>query len=62
VFAQIASMRSPAAEPAALPASVALRICDADEALLHVPVSFKVNGEGAFLRELFEAGRAAVAR
>jgi hypothetical protein len=55
-------MRSPAAEPAALPASVALRICDADEALLHVPVSFKVNGEGAFLRELFEAGRAAVAR
>ena len=50
------------AELAALPASVRLRSYDADEALLHLPISSKLNGEEAFLRELFEAGRAAAAR
>ncbi len=60
-------MRSPArnvltAELGALPSSVALRIYDADDALLHLPISSKVNGDEAFLKELFEAGRAAAAR
>jgi NTE family protein len=48
------------AELAALPASVKLRTYDADDALLHLPISSKMNGEAAFLRELFEGGRRAV--
>jgi NTE family protein len=50
------------AELAALPATVKLRTYDADDALLHLPISSKLNGEEAFLRELFEGGRAAAAR
>jgi NTE family protein len=59
---EIACQNVLAAELAALPASVTLRIYDADEALLHLPISSKVNGEEAFLKELFDAGRAAAAR
>jgi NTE family protein len=47
------------AELASLPAGVRLRSFDADDALLHLPISSKFNGEEAFLAELFEAGRAA---
>lgn len=47
------------AELAALPASVRLRSYDADEALLHLPISSKFNGEESFLHELFTAGRSA---
>ncbi len=47
------------AELAALPTSVRLRSYNADEALMHLPISSKFNGEQAFLEELFEAGRAA---
>lgn len=50
------------AELAALPAGVALTSYDADEALAHLPISSKFNGEEAFLTTLFEAGRRAVAR
>jgi NTE family protein len=56
---EIACQNVLAAELAALPAAVKLRIYDADEALLHLPISSKLNGEEAFLRELFEGGRAA---
>lgn len=59
---EIACQNVLAAELAALPTSVSLRIYDADEALLHLPISSKVNGEEAFLKELFDAGRAAAAR
>ena len=45
------------AELAALPASVALTSYDADEALAHLPISSKFNGEEAFLTTLFNAGR-----
>jgi NTE family protein len=51
-----------AAELAALPASVSLRSYDADDALLHLPISSKLNGEEAFLMELFECGRLAADR
>ena len=50
------------AELAALPPSVKLRTYDADDALLHLPISSKLNGEEAFLQELFENGRAAARR
>jgi hypothetical protein len=50
------------AELGALPASVRLRVYDADDALVDLPISSKVNGEEAFLKQLFEAGRGAVAR
>jgi NTE family protein len=56
---EIACQNVLTAELAALPRSVTLRIYDADEALLHLPISSKVNGEEAFLKELFEAGRSA---
>jgi NTE family protein len=59
---EIACQNVLTAELAALPASVTLRIFDADDALLHLPISSKVNGEEAFLKELFEAGRTAVVR
>lgn len=59
---EIACQNVLAAELAALPTSVSLRIYDADEALLHLPISSKVNGEEAFLKELFDAGRAAAVR
>ncbi len=59
---EIACQNVLAAELAALPASVSLRSYDADDALLHLPISSKLNGEEAFLNELFEAGRAAGAR
>jgi NTE family protein len=59
---EIACQNVLTAELAALPRSVTLRIYDADEALLHLPISSKVNGEEAFLKELFEAGRSAVDR
>lgn len=45
------------AELAALPPAVRLRQYEAHEALLHLPISSKMNGEEAFLTELFEAGR-----
>jgi NTE family protein len=48
------------AELAALPAGVRLTGYDADEALAHLPISSKFNGEEAFLTALFEAGRNAV--
>jgi hypothetical protein len=48
------------AELAALPAGVSLTSYDADEALAHLPISSKFNGEEAFLTTLFEAGRNAV--
>jgi NTE family protein len=48
------------AELAALPAGITLTSYDADEALAHLPISSKFNGEEAFLTTLFEAGRAAV--
>lgn len=56
---EIACQNVLAAELAALPPSVRLRSYDADEALIHLPISSKFNGEEAFLAELFEAGRAA---
>jgi hypothetical protein len=59
---EIACQNVLAAELLALPASVRLRIIDADDALLHLPISSKVNGEAAFLKELFEVGRTAAAR
>jgi NTE family protein len=59
---EIACQNVLTAELAALPASVRLRTYDADDALLHLPISSKVNGEEAFLKELFEAGRGAAAR
>jgi NTE family protein len=48
------------AELAALPAGVTLTSYAADEALAHLPISSKFNGEEAFLTTLFEAGRNAV--
>jgi len=59
---EIACQNVLTAELAALPASVRLRTYDADDALLHLPISSKLNGEEAFLKELFEAGRAAADR
>jgi NTE family protein len=50
------------AELAALPAGVTLTSYDADDALAHLPISSKFNGEEAFLTTLFQAGRNAVAR
>jgi NTE family protein len=50
------------AELAALPAGVTLISYDADEALADLPISSKLNGEEAFLHNLFEAGRSAVRR
>ena len=43
-----------------LPEGVTLTSYDADDALAHLPISSKFNGEEAFLTTLFEAGRAAV--
>jgi NTE family protein len=48
------------AELAALPDGITLTSYDADEALAHLPISSKFNGEEAFLTTLFESGRAAV--
>ena len=48
------------AELANLPASVALTSYDADDALAHLPISSKMNGERGFLTTLFQAGRDAV--
>jgi NTE family protein len=59
---EIACQNVLTAELAALPASVRLRVYDADDALVDLPISSKVNGEEAFLKQLFEAGRGAVAR
>jgi NTE family protein len=59
---EIACQNVLVAELAALPASVRLRTYDADEALLHLPISTKVSGEEALLRELFAAGRRTAAR
>ena len=59
---EIACQNVLTAELAALPSSVVVRTYDADEALMHLPISSKVNGEQAFLNELFQAGRAAVSR
>ncbi|HVY15454.1 MAG TPA: patatin-like phospholipase family protein [Rhodopila sp.] len=56
---EIACQNVLAAELAALPPTIRLRSYDADEALMHLPISSKFNGEQAFLAELFEAGRAA---
>jgi NTE family protein len=50
------------AELAALPEDVTLTSFDADEALAHLPISSKFNGEAAFLTTLFDAGRDAVGR
>jgi NTE family protein len=47
-------------ELAMLPEGVTLTSYDADDALAHLPISSKFNGEEAFLTTLFEAGRAAV--
>jgi len=58
---EIACQNVLTAELAALPGSVRLRSYDADEALLHLPISSKLSGEEAFLKQLFEAGRVAVA-
>jgi len=58
---EIACQNVLAAELAALPETVKLRTYDADEALTHLPISSKMSGEEAFLKELFEAGRAAAA-
>lgn len=49
------------AELAALPPGVALTSYDADEAVSHLPISTKFNGEEAFLTTLFESGRNAEA-
>jgi NTE family protein len=49
------------AELANLPPSVALTSYDADDALAHLPISSKMNGERSFLTTLFQAGRDAVA-
>ena len=57
---EIACQNVLAAELAALPAGVTLTSYDADEALAHLPISSKLNGERAFLTTLFEAGRGAV--
>ena len=59
---EIACQNVLAAELAALPASIRLVTCDADEALLDLPISSKFNGEANFLATLFEAGRAEAAR
>ncbi|HEY4043501.1 MAG TPA: patatin-like phospholipase family protein [Rhodopila sp.] len=59
---EIACQNVLGAELAALPASVKLRTYDADEALLNLPISTKISGEEALLKELFEAGRATGAR
>ena len=48
------------AELAALPARVRLTDYEADDAVGHLPISSKFNGERDFLAELFEAGRRAV--
>ena len=48
------------AELAALPSGVDLTSYDADDALAHLPISTKFNGEKAFLSMLFEAGRGVV--
>jgi NTE family protein len=58
---EIACQNVLVAELAALPPEVRLRSYDADEALLHLPISSKFNGEEAFLSELFAAGRSATA-
>jgi NTE family protein len=50
------------AELSALPEGIALTSYDADEALAHLPISSKFNGEEAFLTTLFEAGRNAAGR
>lgn len=50
------------AELAALPPDIAFTSYDADDALAHLPISTKFNGEEAFLTTLFEAGRRAAAR
>jgi NTE family protein len=50
------------AELAALPSGVALTSYDADDALAHLPISSKFNGEEAFLTTLFEAGRNAIGK
>jgi NTE family protein len=49
-----------AAELVALPPTVRVSTYDADEALLDLPISSKLNGAPEFLSELFQAGRAAV--
>jgi NTE family protein len=54
---EIACQNVLSAELAALPASIKLRSYDADEALMHLPISSKLSGEEAFLKELFEVGR-----
>jgi NTE family protein len=56
---EIACQNVLVAELEALPAGVKLVAYHADDALLHLPISSKFNGEEAFLAELFEAGRAA---
>ena len=48
------------AELGMLPPTVRLTSFAADEALAHLPISSKFNGEEAFLTTLFEAGRNAV--
>jgi NTE family protein len=55
---EIACLNVLRAELAALPSSVRLRSYNADEALMHLPISSKFNGEQEFLTELFESGRA----
>lgn len=50
------------AELATLPDSVRVTSFEADNALAHLPVSSKFNGDDAFLTELFAAGRAAAVR
>jgi NTE family protein len=50
------------AELAALPDGVTLTSYNADEALAHLPISSKFNGEEAFLTTLFDAGRNAIGR
>ena len=49
------------AELAALPPGVALTSYDADEAVSHLPISTRFNGEEAFPATLFESGRNAEA-
>ena len=59
---EIACQNVLVAELAALPASVKLRTYNADDVLLHLPIFSKLNGEDAFLQQLFEGGRAAAAQ
>ena len=59
---EIACQNVLAAELASLPAGVVLTSYDADDALAHLPISTKMNGEKAFVTALFDAGRAATAR